>query len=159
MICSSLNRLPFIVRLLSVDGLYLNSAEFSGGRPEGTYQHTITAFWEYLLLLEICHKIIEEDRVLHTRDNRLYNPYRALADAYASDEYVEEGDFSERMAHLIRNITDGYQTKYGFGKAEMLSAAELTELLYMHDVAKLRGALEDYVRFKRSSLDSVRQPG
>jgi hypothetical protein len=117
---------------------------------EGTYQHTITAFWEYLLLLEICHKIIEEDRVLHTRDNRLYNPYRALADAYASDEYVEEGDFSERMAHLIRNITDGYQKKHGFDKAEMLSAAELTELLYMHDVAKLRGALEDYMRFKRS---------
>jgi hypothetical protein len=27
---------------------------------EGTYEHTITAFWEYLLLLEICHKILQK---------------------------------------------------------------------------------------------------
>jgi hypothetical protein len=35
MICSSLKRLPFIARLLSVDGLYLKLAEFSGCTPRG----------------------------------------------------------------------------------------------------------------------------
>jgi hypothetical protein len=49
---------------------------------EGTLDHTITAFWEYLLLLEICHKILEKDRVSHTRDHRLYDPYRKIAEAY-----------------------------------------------------------------------------
>ena len=28
---------------------------------EGTREHTITAFWEYLLLLEVCHKVLEDD--------------------------------------------------------------------------------------------------
>ena len=29
----------------------------------GTYQHTITAFWEYLLLLELCHKVLTDGHV------------------------------------------------------------------------------------------------
>jgi len=53
---------------------------------EGTLDHTITAFWEYLLLLEICHKILQTDRVSHTRDHRLYGPYRKISEAYRTDE-------------------------------------------------------------------------
>lgn len=33
---------------------------------EGTFYHTIAAFWEYLLLLEMCHKLLEKDRTRHT---------------------------------------------------------------------------------------------
>ena len=42
---------------------------------EGTLEHTITAFWEYLLLLEVCHKILEKDRVPHTRNQKLYTVF------------------------------------------------------------------------------------
>ncbi|HEV7486899.1 MAG TPA: hypothetical protein VGQ65_14570 [Thermoanaerobaculia bacterium] len=59
----------------------------------GAQEHTITAFWEYLLLLEVCHKLLEKDRIAHMRDQRLYEPYRRLADLYQSDDYVSEGDF------------------------------------------------------------------
>ena len=38
---------------------------------QGSLEHTITAFWEYLLLLEICYKLLEKDRLPHTRDFRL----------------------------------------------------------------------------------------
>ena len=63
----------------------------------GTKEHTITAFWEYLLLLEICHKIIETDRDLHVKNHDLYDPYRGLLTEYAGDDYVSERDFAERM--------------------------------------------------------------
>jgi hypothetical protein len=43
---------------------------------EGTQEHTITAFWEYLLLLEAAYKILEKDRNVHLRDNELYAPPR-----------------------------------------------------------------------------------
>ena len=71
---------------------------------QGTQEHTLTAFWEYLLLLEICHKILEQDRLPHTRDPRLFDPYRALSDTYETDEYVTEGDFSERLSSLLSHI-------------------------------------------------------
>src|SRR5690606_7045589 len=45
---------------------------------EGTFQHTIMAFWEYVLLLEICYKILEKDRELHLRNHDIYAPYRKL---------------------------------------------------------------------------------
>jgi hypothetical protein len=38
---------------------------------QGTKEHTIMAFWEYLLLLETCHKILEQDQQYHlTRQSR-----------------------------------------------------------------------------------------
>lgn len=79
----------------------------------GALEHTITAFWEYLLLLEVCHKVLFDDRINHTRDRRLYEPYRQLAEAYEQDQYVREGDFSERLGGLLQSITDTYLSKYG----------------------------------------------
>ena len=42
---------------------------------EGTRTHTVTIFWEYLLLLEVCHKILQQDKALHLRNHELYGPY------------------------------------------------------------------------------------
>jgi len=67
---------------------------------EGTKEHTITAFWEYLLLLEICHKLLEKDRELHLYDHQLYEPYRVISHAYREDAFITEGDFAERMLKL-----------------------------------------------------------
>jgi len=115
----------------------------------GTYQHTITAFWEYLLLLELCHKVLVDDRVSYSRDRRLDDRYRALAESYSTSEYVSEGDFSERMNQIIRNIENNYKAKYQDGQP-ILSTQEVTELLYLHDLAQLRDSLEDYLRLKDS---------
>ena len=78
---------------------------------EGTFQHTIMAFWEYVLLLEICYKILEKDREQHTRDHTLYDSYRTLADLYHADGYETEGDFSERMSSLMEKISTEYRAK------------------------------------------------
>jgi hypothetical protein len=115
----------------------------------GALEHTVTAFWEYLLLLEICHKILQKDRVAHTRDSRLYEPYRQLARVYDSDEYVAEGDFSERLSGLLQHITDDYQAKYGAEFNRSLTQQEITELLYKHDVNKLREQVVEYLRLKK----------
>jgi len=114
----------------------------------GSLEHTITAFWEYLLLLEICHKLLQKDRLIHTRDGRLTQPYRDLASLYLTDEYVIEGDFSERLSTLLQHITDDYQAKYGSDADRTLKQQEITELLYRHDVNTLRDHIVDYLRLK-----------
>src|ERR1035441_10177638 len=115
---------------------------------QGALEHTVTAFWEYLLLLEICHKLLQKDRTTHTRDRRLLEPYRRLASLYDSDEYVTEGDFSERLSGLLQHITNDYQAKYGDEFNRTLTQQEITELLYQHDVNKLREQVVEYLRFK-----------
>ena len=116
----------------------------------GTLEHTLTAFWEYLLLLEICHKILEKDRLPHTRDPRLFAPYRALYDAYDSDQHISEGDFSERLSGLLSHITNEYRVRYGDSSGTRLSVAQLTEILYVHDVRELRRLVVEYLAFKDS---------
>ena len=115
----------------------------------GTKEHTITAFWEYVLLLEICHKILEKDREPHRRNSDLYHPYQSLAAEYENDEYVVEGDFAERMLKLTARISNDFRSVgIGDGELRRLDDAGLTELLYKHDVAQLRRKVEEYLTRK-----------
>nr|WP_314576546.1 hypothetical protein [uncultured Pseudomonas sp.] len=116
---------------------------------EGTYQHTITAFWEYVLLLEICYKILEKDKQRHIHDHHLYEGYRELAELYRGEGYDSEGDFSERMSMLMEKIYSEYQSKYGSTESVNLSSSEVTELLYKHDVKQLKLKLGRYLEHKR----------
>jgi hypothetical protein len=116
---------------------------------DGAHEHTITAFWEYLLLLETCHKILEKDKALHMRDNRLYSPYRTLAETYYTDEYILEGDFAERMLQLMDRVAEDFEALYpDSSKRSRLSTGEITNLLHKHDVSKLRDLLVDYLGYK-----------
>lgn len=115
---------------------------------EGTAEHTITAFWEYLLLLEIVYKVLEKDHALHLRDHRLLEPYQRLSIAYRTEDYVREGDFSERMLRLVDSITQTFRGKYDGRTDVRLNQKEVTELLYLHNLRELREALEDYLQFK-----------
>jgi hypothetical protein len=79
---------------------------------EGTREHTITAFLEYLLLLEVAYKILEKDRSLHLRDHDTYEPYQQLAKVYKEDQYSQEGDFSERMLRLVEKIAATFKEQH-----------------------------------------------
>ncbi|MCZ7556004.1 MAG: hypothetical protein M5R41_06335 [Bacteroidia bacterium] len=118
---------------------------------EGTRAHTITAFWEYLLLLEICHKILDKDRITHVRNHNLYEPYQRLSELYASDLYISEGDFAERMRFITQKITEEYSLHRGDEKSvHRLQTGEITKLLHRHDVPELRNILLKYLPNKES---------
>ena len=47
---------------------------------EGAKAHLITAFWEYLLLLEVAYKLLEKDEDRHLRDHTIQPQYKKLQD-------------------------------------------------------------------------------
>ena len=51
----------------------------------GSKAHLITAFWEYLLYLEVCHKVLQKDSEVHLRNHNLYEEYRTLSTLYSSN--------------------------------------------------------------------------
>ncbi|MFC1490633.1 P-loop ATPase, Sll1717 family [Candidatus Latescibacterota bacterium] len=117
---------------------------------EGTREHTITAFWEYLLLLEICHKLLQNDRAIYLKDHNLYDPYQRLSSMYNTDEYIAEGDFAERMLSLTKRINEEFiQHQTTKGKDKRLRRDEITELLYKHDVSALLNQLIEYLQYKQ----------
>lgn len=123
---------------------------------KGTKEHTIVAFWEYLLLLEICHKVLHKDHQLYTINHELYDPYLRLSKAYGSPDLVREGDFAERMIALVETIQDSFDldirarvsTSTEPDAEITLSRNEITQLLYKHNIRELRTSLVEYLKFK-----------
>lgn len=116
---------------------------------DGTFKHTIVAFWEYVLLHEICLKILEVDKQNHLRNSDLIEPYTRLRDLYYSGPYSEvEGDFSERMSGLMTRIGSEYQSKYPQTKSVTLSSPEVTELLHIKDLSTLKKEISSYLSHK-----------
>lgn len=71
---------------------------------DGTRDQFLAGFWEYLLLLEICATILEQDYQLHIRNHELYEPYQNLAALYREGGYAGGTGFSERMVQLIDRL-------------------------------------------------------
>lgn len=97
----------------------------------GTAEHAITALWEFLLYIELAHKILESDRELQKRDHILAGPYRDVAAVYRSYPYHHQGDFSERMSALLNSIENDFSAKYA-GKDTTnisLDTGEITALV------------------------------
>lgn len=119
---------------------------------DGAKAHLITAFWEYLLLLEICRKIIENDRKRHMYDHSLFASYQTLVQLNENERNGAEGDFSERLLVLSDKIIELYQSKYGSTREMRLTADEVTELLHATTLGDLIDALTDYLAHKDQVL-------
>ena len=111
-------------------------------------EHAIAAFWEYVLLLELCNKILEKDRKVHLRNHNLTELYQDLRQLYTPELLAEGGDFSERMLRLVNRIGAEFQERYGDGDGTYLSPDQVTGLIYTHDIPELREQLTEYLLYK-----------
>jgi hypothetical protein len=114
----------------------------------GAKAHLITAFWEYLLYLEITYKVLEKDQDKHLRDASLYDDYVALRKLYEESPNVSEGDFSERLLSLSDALSQQYSSVYGDESGRRLTTGEVTELLHSTDIRKLEEQLSRYLHHK-----------
>jgi hypothetical protein len=73
---------------------------------EGSRQHLITAFWEYLILLEVAYKLLEKDQYTHKHNHEIRELYLELQATYKVEDFSVEGDFSERLLVLSRRIIE-----------------------------------------------------
>lgn len=115
---------------------------------QGLQEHVLTAFWNYVLLMELAHKIIENDKRLAvpSRDANRARLYRRLIEIYGADPYVEQGDFSERLLTLVDKITESHGTM-----DELKRSTQVTELIYARDIKQLYETLSAYLQ----KLDGV----
>ncbi len=116
---------------------------------EGAKTHVITAFFEYVLYLEISYKVLEKDKDRHVRDGRLYEPYRRLLDVYQSGD-AGEGDYSERLLSLSRDLVIKFRETFGTATEQRLTPQQVTELIYKHNIREIRDALSAYLKFKNA---------
>lgn len=117
---------------------------------DGSRQHLITAFWEYLLLLEVTYKVLEKDRINHKHNHDIYGKYVDLELTYKVENFSIEGDFSERLLMLSNRIAAEYRAKFGESSDTKLTVDDVTALVYAHDIRLLREKLSAYLNSKES---------
>lgn len=117
---------------------------------EGSRQHLITAFWEYLLLLEVTYKVLEKDKTTHKHNHEIYEKYLDLEATYNVENFSTEGDFSERLLVLSNRIASSYRARFGESQEVKLTVEDVTSLVHAHDIRSLRQKLSDYLSSKQS---------
>jgi hypothetical protein len=115
---------------------------------QGAGHHLVTAFWEYLILLEITYKLLEKDKGPHKFNHEIRDLYIDLDRAYRVNDFSTEGDFSERLLSLSQRISQAYQIKFGNADSTKLTTDQVTELVYSHDIRDLRRKVSAYLAFK-----------
>ena len=117
---------------------------------EGAREHLITAFWEYLILLEVAYKLLEKDSSTYRHNHELYQLYIDLERSYQAPDFSAEGDFAERLSKLSEKIINEYRARFHAEDGQKLDAAQVTELLYSHDLKELRKRISNYLDYKES---------
>jgi molybdopterin-guanine dinucleotide biosynthesis protein len=114
----------------------------------GAKAHLITAFWEYLLFLEICHKVLQKDAKNHLRNPDLYDDYVALQQVYKFSENVAEADFSERLLVLSQNLSQEFAAGHDKETQVRLTADRVTALIHSQEIRTLQAVLSRYLRHR-----------
>lgn len=111
---------------------------------EGTREHTLVAFWNYILLCEIAHSITsspaEETRAMRSRDT--HDAFEQLSNAYKVFSPKEDIDFSERLKLKVEEINGRFGSRVNF------DSSKITEYLYSNEIRNLDRAVANYLESK-----------
>ena len=117
----------------------------------GAKLHLISAFWEYLIYLEIAYKLLEKDQERHRRDHTIYEPYIRLQKKYfENDAAGYQGDFSERLNFVADLLCDQFRKMFRLSPDEevSLTTPEVTNLIRSTLLSELRDEIIDYLDTK-----------
>jgi hypothetical protein len=109
----------------------------------GLQEHTLVAFWHFILLAELAHKILRQDWAYAERDPSRADMYERVRDVYAPHDPDFEADFSQRLLREVQAISG----RLGGVPMEEIGA-RLTELMFAGDVRELSDAVADYLSEK-----------
>lgn len=111
----------------------------------GTQEHTLVAFWTYLLLTEIARKALEADRSWASRDPLAFQRHRKLEELYERHDPGQLSDFSQRLQRQVDRVAR---------RMERLEPAEaersITQVIYEGDVRELTDGVADYLEGRDS---------
>lgn len=111
----------------------------------GVQEHTLTAFWTYILLCEIAQKVSDVDYSWAHHDERRGIAFDDLIEEYRVHGPMDEGDFSERLLHQVDRLAQRFSTN-----VKSLSAGVLTQTLFRDDVRSMSDAVGQYLIHKDS---------
>ena len=109
----------------------------------GFQEHTLTAFWTYILLCEIAEKVSDVEYSWAHRDVDRGHAFDYLVAQYRLHGLADTGDFSERLLRQVNRLSERFAVS-----VTPPSAGALTEALFRDDVRSLGDAVGRYLVHK-----------
>ena len=114
---------------------------------EGLQEHTLTAFWNYILLCEIAERIRDNDYSWAQRDPERWERFERLLQVYDGQVPADLGDFSERLLRQVDRLSARFLEQ---ARSGTLTGGELTQVLFRGDIRALDDALAPYLQEKEN---------
>lgn len=111
----------------------------------GLQEHTLVAFWQYLITSEIARLALKKDERLARMDPVSHDRYQILADAYGTQDPGEDLDFAQRLNWQLDRVTRQLGTL-----DVKLVGPRLTQILYAGDQRKLAEAVREYISHREA---------
>lgn len=109
----------------------------------GLQEHTMVAFWNYILLGELARKALDQDANIATRDPARYPAYKRLKDVYLHHDPGGDFDLSQRLLMQVDRIS----RTLGSLPTEEVGAA-LTQAIYSGNFRELNETVSEYLKAK-----------
>ncbi|AFL90256.1 hypothetical protein Terro_4049 [Terriglobus roseus DSM 18391] len=109
----------------------------------GLQEHVLTAFWNYILLIELAAKIVEQDSRFASKQPQRFELYEKLRRLIEGEGEAEQGDFSDRLLLLVDRVLlrkDEIESLIGSG--------QISKLIYEKDIKEVQAVLSEYLKFK-----------
>lgn len=109
----------------------------------GVFDHTISAFWQYIIYIEVMLKIREKALPASKNDYALQTRLRDLEAQFSLNDAVVSGDFTSRLEKAVRDVVQVAQAS----KSETDIRAGLTNLMFEKPIPSLRDAIVGFSEF------------
>jgi hypothetical protein len=115
--------------------------------PPGVQQHVLTAFWNYLLVMELAHRIVHHDGSIPYRDYKLKKAFDQIVEYYGEREETEQADFSERLLKLVDTIVEKEKEL-----TVLQTTGDITQLIHARPIKDLNNAISAYLSLTKRDV-------
>lgn len=111
---------------------------------EGSRDHLLAAFWEYVFFIEIAAVICDNEVGRFENDPTLLRLHQELK-TFCGGINFEAGDFAERMTQLVERLIGGLDISEG----DFLKRSDIVNAIYLSDISKLKDLIGKYLNKER----------
>jgi hypothetical protein len=115
----------------------------------GIFDHTLTAFWYFVILSELLLRVKKEAEIRAKYDSNALSVVAEIDTAIMNAGIAESGDFTSRINKLSSQVLQEIKRLASLG--QKLSAETLTNVVFKDGARQIRGLLEKHTD-RRTSL-------
>lgn len=109
----------------------------------GLFQHTVAAFWQYIISVEILLKIREMVLPRSRNDGALQQRIRQIEESFGLTDSVVSGDFTSRLATAVKEVISIIEATDNVSDLKQ----KITNMMFEAPIPRLREAISSFRDF------------